>query len=339
MKALDDAGYPSEQADEDADVMIVTTALKTHRQTPNCPTVIVGEDIGLLVILTQLSQHMDQIYFSKPARPKIPGRYYSKSSFRHPDLLSIVCFLHAFCGCDTTSAFYGKGKNSIVKLFKGNKNIQDLAQCFNDPFDEKKVTENGIKIICKLYDEKDETFNLNDLRYKLYIRKTASKSFKLENLPPTNSVAEQHCLRVYLQVQLWLGENTELQASSLGWQLSEDGMRPMFSKSDSLIPQDLIKRISCSCKGGCRTAICSCVKHGVPCTELCSKCHGATCENVREESIAIPIDDPNSSFVEDSVDIPSESGIIPSGIVDDDDDCIENDDNWDAYEHMLHDSN
>ena len=36
-----------------------------------------------------------------------------------PDVKSVLPFIHAFSGCDTTSAIYGHGKPKLYKLIKG----------------------------------------------------------------------------------------------------------------------------------------------------------------------------------------------------------------------------
>lgn len=51
---------------------------------------------------------------------------------------------------------------------------------------------------------------------------------------------------------------------------------PKFTEKDfetDLIPEDLLKTISCSCNGDCGTLRCSCKKHGIKCTSLCSNCY------------------------------------------------------------------
>lgn len=59
---------------------------------------------------------------------------------------------------------------------------------------------------------------------------------------------------------------------------------PIYSNV-SLIPEEIVKIISCNCKKGCKTATCGCRKHGLHCTTLCSGCHGNSCENIERISL------------------------------------------------------
>ena len=43
-----------------------------------------------------------------------------------------ILFLHALTGCDTTSAFYKKGKNKFPKLFESRIDLQNAAFIFTD---------------------------------------------------------------------------------------------------------------------------------------------------------------------------------------------------------------
>ena len=39
-----------------------------------------------------------------------------------------------------------------------------------------------------------------------------------------------------------------------------------------MIPEKLLKNISCSCESGCNKQRCGCRKHGLKCTNLCINC-------------------------------------------------------------------
>ncbi|KAJ8686053.1 hypothetical protein QAD02_021846 [Eretmocerus hayati] len=152
MAELQRAGYSCKQACEDADVLIVTTAINIWRSTSTA-TMIVGEDTDLPVILTQLTKANDEVYFFKPGKGKTPHKYYSPNGFEPSFMRHVVAFLHAFSGCDTVSAMFGKGKVGIVKLFQKNPNLVKLAEVFNDgnaPLQE--LIKNGTRIIARIYD-------------------------------------------------------------------------------------------------------------------------------------------------------------------------------------------
>ena len=58
-------------------------------------------------------------------------------------LLKNVLFLHAITGCDTTSAFYRRGKTAVFKMFEK----QDLVQCAED-FKKSNLTEFDFFLLC-----------------------------------------------------------------------------------------------------------------------------------------------------------------------------------------------
>ena len=98
-------------ADDNADVLIVETAIQWHRKNHK-RTVIVGEDIDFLVILIGLSNPADQVIFLKRSRGTVQKRLYdiSKLTATTPELKLNITFAHAFTGCDSTSTTYNKGK-------------------------------------------------------------------------------------------------------------------------------------------------------------------------------------------------------------------------------------
>ena len=48
-------------------------------------------------------------------------------------VLQHLLFIHAFGGCDTTSAIHDKGKGAILRLIKKSKKPQQLSAVFNKP--------------------------------------------------------------------------------------------------------------------------------------------------------------------------------------------------------------
>lgn len=121
---------------------------------------------------------------------------------------------------------------------------------------------------------------LNQLRFEKYKKATTKSSFTFENIPPTEDAATQHCYRAYYQLQTWLGN--KLTATDWGWKQNEQGLAPKFTEQE-LIPEVLLKTICCGCTTDCGSARCSCRKHGLKCTSLCTNCHGSEkCTNAEK---------------------------------------------------------
>lgn len=116
------------QADEDAVVLIVTTAISTASN--NKIVIIIGQDIDLLVILNQLNTTDLQIYLKKKGAGNVKDYYYPSNCYSYPSNQEHVAFLHCFIGCDTTSGFTGKGKVSSVKSLVSNQQLSNLASVF-----------------------------------------------------------------------------------------------------------------------------------------------------------------------------------------------------------------
>lgn len=128
---LQTAGFIIKQAVEDADTLIINTAIDALKDYDS--VVIVGEDVDLLVILTALASSKSSIYFMKPSKGKTDQKIYSSTSFQYPDIADHILFLHAFTGCDTTSTFFRQGKIKFIKLFQRDDNLQNISKCFGDP--------------------------------------------------------------------------------------------------------------------------------------------------------------------------------------------------------------
>lgn len=136
---LTENSISSEQADGDADRLIVTTAIDSSFSN----VVIVVEDIDVLVLLIALTPDTKEIYFLKPPRGKTPQKVYSSDSLDElPNCKENVLFLHAFTGCDTTSAFFNKGKSKFATMFESRKSLQKAAEVFK----QKKVYKTLLKL-------------------------------------------------------------------------------------------------------------------------------------------------------------------------------------------------
>lgn len=275
-------GYETKVATEDADTLIVTSAIEKSETNDN--VVIIGQDIDLLVILNQLGHQKNNLYFKKIGDAKNRDLLYSSCSFMYYKLQHVVGFLHAFSGCDTTSGFYHHPKNKITKLINNNQDLIEAAEKFyNKDSTKETLGPAAIKIIAKMYSSSSYNEDLGKLRFENFQKTSMKSGFKLESLPHTNSAAKCHGLRVFLQLQKWLG--VHLNKRSFGWKYTSAGLRAIFSE-EPLIPEDLIQQISCSCKTGCTRENCKCRKHGLLCTNLFSGCQGDnSCMNCETYSI------------------------------------------------------
>lgn len=114
---LENGGFKVKQAIEDADTLIVNTAIEASFE--NHPVVIVGEDVDLLVILTALTGSNPNICFLKQGKGNIDNKLYTPTSLKYSSIVrDNILFVHAFSGCDTTSAFFNQAKLKFLKLLE-----------------------------------------------------------------------------------------------------------------------------------------------------------------------------------------------------------------------------
>jgi len=240
---------------------------------------MVGEDIDLLVLVTTLSpSSCTNIYFLKPGKLKLDHLCYSANNLKYSKhVKDNILFLHAFSGCDTTSAFFRKGKIQFVKLLDKKNELQDIVSIFlDDNANANDIDDAGQLFITTLYADKcAEMSSLDKLRYQLFAKSLMKKSFNLASLPPTQAAARQHSLRTYHQIQMWIGN--EKNPLDWGWKNTKYGLVPITTNKDAA-PQSVLKKVSCKCAKGCRGS-CSCRKLGMTCSNICFNCRGQSCTN------------------------------------------------------------
>ncbi|XP_062513858.1 uncharacterized protein LOC134189559 [Corticium candelabrum] len=111
------------------------------------------------------------------------------------DMSAVLPGIHAFSGCDTTSAFVGKGKTKIFRLASQSDCLR-LAMtrlgCSLTPTEE--LFTECEKFVCHLYGL-PTCISVNEVRYKLF----RTKCLKAQQMPPTQDALRQHVLWVNYQ--------------------------------------------------------------------------------------------------------------------------------------------
>ncbi|KYM97251.1 hypothetical protein ALC62_12065 [Cyphomyrmex costatus] len=287
MEYLRQVGISVQQAFEDADVTIVTTAIA---QSSIFNTVeIVGEDIDLLVLLLGLAPQSRNIFFRKPAKGKVPPSLYSPSALGCSEsVANNILFVHAFSGCDTTSSFFNIGKSKFLSVINKSAELQGVLHLFKQRTVDKGVlTSAGERFTIALYNGSKEEQSIDSLRYKQFSKSAMKNKFNLSTLPPTIHAIRQHTFRTYHQVQQWLGFYHD--PEEWGWRRSQYGLEPVPNTCDPA-PPELLKLISCKCKSKCGNA-CGCRKAGLKCSAICLHCGGQDCENIKHLDVLHEDDD------------------------------------------------
>jgi hypothetical protein len=269
------ANFIVKQTTEDADTLIINTAISISSTFDS--VIVVGEDVDLLVLLTALSTRSN-IYLLKPGKGKTLQQIYSTQSIIDKTAADNILFLHAFSGCDTTSALFNQGKMKCVNVLLKNPHLKELVQVFkNQDANPEIIAEAGERFLLTLYGYSGvKSISLNNYRHQCFTKLAYKNKFNFALLPPTEAAARQHSFRTYHQVQQWCG--VEKNAEQWGWKKSKNGLIPVTTLQPPA-PETLLKLISCKCKIGCRGA-CGYRKAGLKCSIICTNCNGA-CDNIQ----------------------------------------------------------
>ncbi|GBN53250.1 hypothetical protein AVEN_141561-1 [Araneus ventricosus] len=169
-----------------------------------------------------------------------------------------ISFLYAITGCDTTSAFFRRGKTKAFKLFEKRHDLIDCAEVFtNIGSSPDIILINGTRFLLAMYGAPNKIASIDKYRYLSFVKNTSNnKLVQFSCLPPTYAAAYQHLCRVYCQVQVCLGN--ELDLENWGWALKDNSLEPIQTLLPP-VPEKLLNTIFCNCKKGCNYK-CGCKK-------------------------------------------------------------------------------
>ena len=109
--------------------------------------------------------------------------------------ISHILFLHVWNGCDTTSATFKHGKNSLLKRINESKEIQQISSLLSEHnATEEQIGKAGIKLFVPMYGGKLAE-SLNSLRCIKFMEMISSKASLDPQKPPLQK--EFHIITVY----------------------------------------------------------------------------------------------------------------------------------------------
>lgn len=190
--------------------------------------------------------------------------------------------LHAFTGCDSTSAFFGKGKSTAFDLVKeGNWHAMQQLGC------QSTVTPDLLQLCeeftCKIYSKKLAASGVNDLRYKLWVQNPSIDSMLL---PPTLDALRHHVYRANYQTLVWrnamVASFEAPTPDGHGWEVKGSSITPLWMVKPAA-PAALLELTRCGCTTGCESKRCSCLKSALKCTAACS-CTGCNNDKPKHDS-------------------------------------------------------
>jgi hypothetical protein len=167
------------------------------------------------------------------------------STAHTPQTRAALLGLHAFSGCDTASAFKGKGKIRPIKILERmprfTEALETLGNCWDIPED---LIDELEALTCVLY-SKPRFKSVDALRYFLIQEKcddqpiSADRNIDIGTLPPCRKCLEQHIRRVNYQVGIW--KNAHIAAPNIptdmkehGWLEVDGSVEPLWIDGDIL---------------------------------------------------------------------------------------------------------
>ena len=294
-----DNGIQVRHSDGDADVLIIKTAIEYMQRTNVILVADDDTDIFVLAIHYLGTNDFANSLLLKASSSSAKRKLINVTQLRsllHPDICSSILLIHAYMGCDTTSGIFRKSKKLLMKqhsilppyvekFYNVSTRIGDLARA-------------GEELMLSIYENKDHN-SLDDLRYITFSKKVTSNTIHVveaKSLPPTSACTYQHTLRVFHQIQAWLG--VDLDPITFGWTVVDEHLWPVTtSKAIAPTSSSIIIMIKCSCKKHCDTNSCTCWRLELKCTVACANCHeSGNCFNL-DDTVNDSAFDDNSSDV------------------------------------------
>jgi len=180
---------------------------------------------------------------------------------------------HAFSGCDTNSAFSGKGKKSVWQAWQI---YDDVTETFvflaNNPFQLLNLYDEHFqkleRLTVILYDKTSPLSCVNEARREFFCKKNRA----MDKLPPTKDALLQHVRRTVHQAGIWTtSTQTRVVVPSpqdFAWTKVSESWVPVWMTIPE-VSRSCRELIKCSCKGDCSN--CTCGKANLDCSPLC-KC-------------------------------------------------------------------
>lgn len=138
-------------------------------------------DTDVFIIAIEHANRFDNLYFATGMQSRARIIEISKMRLHMgEDLSAALIGLHAFSGCDSVSAFHGKGKKKIFHLVKQNKEFQGACAALGtDTTIHDDVSDKLQTLVCKLYNAK--CTSLNAAKYDMFQLKKTSHQLTMSS--------------------------------------------------------------------------------------------------------------------------------------------------------------
>lgn len=180
--------------------------------------------------------------------------------------------LHSITGCDTVSAFAGKGKVAAMKIVRTSQEHREALQQLGTEWTlTPELFHHLQSFTCHLYNARASTNDVNELRYALFCaKKGEAESWQL---PPCAAALRKHCQRANYQAGVWrhsLESCPEIPSPvGKGWCRDEEEHLVIDWSNVPAAPDAVLQFLSCKCNRACKMPTCTCLANGLRCTQLC----------------------------------------------------------------------
>ncbi len=192
---------------------------------------------------------------------------------------------HAVTGCDSVSAFFGRGKKIGLGIIRTNEEMRStMSDLGNNREIDPCLLSRLFTFVCYLYGY--DSNNINDVRVDMFTTPMAKKKPPPESqyLPPTADALEKHLKRANYQSYIWkhaLEADPVLPSlNKSGWIKTQDKLEIDWMENEPA-PVAVLELISCGCKTDCSSKRCTCNKSGLACTDACNCSND--CANTRND--------------------------------------------------------
>ena len=191
------------------------------------------------------------------------------------DVCRALIGMHAYTGCDTTSAFAGKGKASALKFLTNSREIKYTFLELGQEWDlSPELMDRLEAFTCLLYAPKASSTKVNDLRYHLFCAKKGD--IESHQLPPCRDCLDKHAQRANYQAGIWrrcLEQDPQVpRPFGRGWNIEmEEGAEQLVVDwmDGQPAPRAVLDLLACKCPRKCVLPNCECLKNGLKCTDMC----------------------------------------------------------------------
>ena len=192
-----------DSSQEEADTRLLLHAAHVAR-SQFVTVIIVSEDTDVLVLCLAFKSFIPSSMFikcSSHARVK-----YLDVSRMVGEIGASTCKalpgFHAFTGCDTVSAFQGRGKVLVFRIMAKDQGFQEVFQGLGREWQlSNELYRDLQRFTSAMYCKNAGTNEVNELRYRLFCLKKGDVDSN--QLPPCDDSLRKHALRANYQAAIW----------------------------------------------------------------------------------------------------------------------------------------